>query len=178
MSEYCFTSLSAQPWQYHDRRKPGAGTMPCSYFEWHQGFFIVHSAIGSTVHSMPLNSLEHCICTTTITNIRPDRDSSLVTPGYKTQSIRMGRLMDKSSSQFIFANARSCTVEILREHIRSRFFLKIMVHFMLKIYKQADKKNLLYIISPFSATTVFIRQDLTSVDVIFWLMKTVPHWKN
>ena len=25
----------------------------------------MHSTIGSTVHSMPLNSLEHCICTTT-----------------------------------------------------------------------------------------------------------------
>ena len=55
--EYCFTSLSAQSWQYRDRRKPGAGTMPYSYFEWLQGFFIVHSAIGSTVHSRPLNSL-------------------------------------------------------------------------------------------------------------------------
>ena len=42
-----------------------------SYFEWLQGFFIVHSTIGSTVHSMPLNSLVHCICTTTMTNIRP-----------------------------------------------------------------------------------------------------------
>ena len=63
--------------------------MPYSYFEWLQGFFIVHNTIGSTVHSMPLNSLEHCICTTTMTNILPDRDSSLVPPGYKPQSIRM-----------------------------------------------------------------------------------------
>ena len=31
--EYCFTSLSAQSWRYCDRRKPEAGTMPCSYFE-------------------------------------------------------------------------------------------------------------------------------------------------
>ena len=31
--EYCFTSLSAQSWQYRDRRKPEAGTMPYSYFE-------------------------------------------------------------------------------------------------------------------------------------------------
>ena len=54
-----------------------------------QGFFIVHNTIGSTVHSMPLNSLEHCICITTMTNIRPDRDSNLVPPGYKPQSIRM-----------------------------------------------------------------------------------------
>ena len=63
--------------------------MPYSYFECLQGFFIVHGTIGSTVHSMPLNSLEHCICTTTMTNIRPDRDSNLVPPGYKPQSIRM-----------------------------------------------------------------------------------------
>ena len=26
-----------------------------------------------SVHSMPLNSLEHCLCTATMTNIRPDR---------------------------------------------------------------------------------------------------------
>ena len=32
--EYCFTSLSAQSWQYRDRRKPEAETMPYSYFEW------------------------------------------------------------------------------------------------------------------------------------------------
>ena len=63
--------------------------MPYSYVEWLQGFFIVHSIIGSTVHSMPLNSLKYCICTTTMTNIRPDRDSNLVHPGCKPQSIRM-----------------------------------------------------------------------------------------
>ena len=86
---YCFTSLSAQSWQYRDKRKPEARNMPYSYFECLQGFFIVHSAIGSTVHSMPLNSLEHCICTTTMTNICPDLDSNLVPPGYKPQLIRM-----------------------------------------------------------------------------------------
>ena len=91
MSEYCFTSLFAQSWQDRDRRKPKAGTMPYSYFEWLQGFFIVHSTIGSTVHFMHLNSLEHCICTTRMTNIRrrPDQDSNLVPPGYKPQSIRI-----------------------------------------------------------------------------------------
>ena len=88
-NEYCLTSLSVQSWQYRDRRKPEAGTMPYSYFEWLQGFFIVHSTTGSTIHSRPLNSLEHCICTTTTTNIRPDRDSNLVPPGYRPQSIRM-----------------------------------------------------------------------------------------
>ena len=65
--------------------------MPYSYFELIQGFFIVHSTIGSTVHSMPLNSLEHCIWTITMTNIRPDRDSNLVgiLPGFKPQPIQM-----------------------------------------------------------------------------------------
>ena len=87
--EYCFTSLSAQSWQYRDRRKLEAETMPYFYFEWIQGFFIVHSTKYSTVHCIPLNSLEHCICTTTMTNIRPDRDSNLVPPGYKPQSIHI-----------------------------------------------------------------------------------------
>ena len=49
----------------------------------------MHSTTGSTVHSRPFNSLEHCICTSTTTNILPDRDSNLVPPGYKPQSIRM-----------------------------------------------------------------------------------------
>ena len=89
MSEYCFTSLSAQSWQYRDRRKPEAGNMPYSYFEWLQEFFIVHSTIGSTEHSKPMNSLEHCISTTTMANIRPDWDSNLVPPGYKLLSIRI-----------------------------------------------------------------------------------------
>ena len=55
----CPVLRRAQSWQYRDRRKPKAGTMPYSYFEWLQGFFIVHSIIGSTVHFMPLNSLRN-----------------------------------------------------------------------------------------------------------------------
>ena len=31
MSEYCLTSLSAQSWQYRDRREPKVETMPYSY---------------------------------------------------------------------------------------------------------------------------------------------------
>ena len=31
--EHCFTSLSAQSWQYRDRRKPEAGAMSYRYFE-------------------------------------------------------------------------------------------------------------------------------------------------
>ena len=49
----------------------------------------VHSTLGSTVHPIPLNNLDHCICTTTVTNIRRDRDSRLVPTGYKHQLIRM-----------------------------------------------------------------------------------------
>ena len=82
VSECCFTSRSAQLWHW-DRRKPETGIMPYSYFEWLQGFFIVHSTIGSTLHFRPLNSLYHCINTTTMTNIRPDRDSNMVPPGYR-----------------------------------------------------------------------------------------------
>ena len=83
-------SLDIVPtWQYRARRKPEADTMPYSYSEWLQGFFMVHSTIRSTIHSMPLNNLEHCICTATMTNIRPDRDSNLVPPCYKLQSIQM-----------------------------------------------------------------------------------------
>ena len=77
VSEYCFTSLSAQSWQYRDRRVPEARTIPYSYFEWLQALFIVHSTKGSTVHSMSSNSLEHCICTTMMANIRPDRDENV-----------------------------------------------------------------------------------------------------
>ena len=38
-------------------------------------YYQVHSSIDGTAHSSPLNSLEHCICTTPRTNIRPSRDS-------------------------------------------------------------------------------------------------------
>ena len=57
---------------------------------------VLYSAQYHRQHSMPLLSLEHCICTTTMTNIRPDRDSNLSYLGYKPQSIRIshrGRAM-------------------------------------------------------------------------------------
>ena len=68
---------------------PKPGLCPTLIFKWFQGFFIMNSSIGCTVHAMPLNSLEHCICTTTMTNILHDRDSNMVPPGYKPQLIRM-----------------------------------------------------------------------------------------
>ena len=41
-------------------------------------FFILQSTIDSTAHSRPLNSLEHCICTTLMTNMRHGRNSNPV----------------------------------------------------------------------------------------------------
>ena len=37
-------------------------------------FFILHSNIDITIYSKPLNSSEHCMCTTPMTNIRHGRD--------------------------------------------------------------------------------------------------------
>ena len=54
------------------------------------GFFIVHSAIDITAHSIPFNSLEHCICTTSMTNIRPDQDLNPVALSFEPQQDQMG----------------------------------------------------------------------------------------
>ena len=89
-SEYCFTSLSAQSWQYRDRRKPEVGTiLYLTLIERLQGFFIVHTTIDHTAHSRPLNSLEHCICTASRTHIRPGRDSKPVPLSFEPQLDRM-----------------------------------------------------------------------------------------
>ena len=69
-----YASLSAQSWQYRDRRNPKPGLCP-ALIEWIQGVFIVHSTVDSTANSSPLNSLEHCICTTSI-NIGTCRSKS------------------------------------------------------------------------------------------------------
>ena len=50
----------------------------------------MHSAIDITVHSMHLNSLEHCIGTTSMTNIRPDQDLNPVALSFELQRDRMG----------------------------------------------------------------------------------------
>ena len=42
-----------------------------------------------TAHSRPLNSLGHCTCTTSMTNIRPDRDSNPVPLCFESQPDRM-----------------------------------------------------------------------------------------
>ena len=48
------------------------------FIEWLQGFFIVYSTIGTTARFRPLNSLEHCIITSPITNIQGGPDSNPV----------------------------------------------------------------------------------------------------
>ena len=49
MGEYCFTSLSAQSWQYRDRRKPEVGTMPIGLLLsedcWRKGGVIGHGGL-------------------------------------------------------------------------------------------------------------------------------------
>ena len=54
-----------------------------------QACFIVYSTIDNTAHSIPLNSLEHGICTTPMTNIRPDRDLNPVPLNFEPQTGRI-----------------------------------------------------------------------------------------
>ena len=56
VTEHCFTSLSAQSWQYRDCSKPEVGTM--LYFYWMTSMVLYSdSTIDSTAHSRPLNSM-------------------------------------------------------------------------------------------------------------------------
>ena len=57
--------------------------------EWLQGLFIVHSTIDKIAHSRHFNSLEHCVCTTSMTNIRPGLDSNPVVLSFKPQPDQM-----------------------------------------------------------------------------------------
>ena len=87
MYVYCFTSFSVH---WGNIATEGCLTMLTliSKSERPLGFFIVHSTINSTVHPMPLNSLEHCMHNHD--GKYPFRsDSNLVHPGYKPQWIRM-----------------------------------------------------------------------------------------
>ena len=73
---------------------PKSGLNP--FIEWIQGFIIVHTSINSTAHSWPLNSLQHCVCTTSMKSIWPDRDSNPVHLSFEPQPDRMshrGRLL-------------------------------------------------------------------------------------
>ena len=110
VSEYFSTSLSAHHGNIAKEESPKPGlcsTLTSNDFKVFSLstlstiFFIVYNTIGNTVHSMPLNSLEHGICTATMTNIRPDRDSNLVRPGYKAQSMRMShRIRPRQQGMF------------------------------------------------------------------------------
>ena len=61
-----------------------------------QDFFIEHTTMDSTPHSRPWDSLEHCKCTTSTTNMWAGRDSNLVLQSFEPQPDRMshgGRLL-------------------------------------------------------------------------------------
>ena len=65
--------LSAQLWQCDIMATEGiltSGLCP-TLIELLQGLFIVHITLDSTKHYGSLNSLEHYICTTSMTNIKP-----------------------------------------------------------------------------------------------------------
>ena len=72
------------------RQKPEVGIMPYSS----RMTKVLYSV---TAHSRPLNSLEHCICTTSMTNIRPDRDSIPVPLCFESQPDRMSHLEPTNS---------------------------------------------------------------------------------
>ena len=65
VSEYCFTSLSAQSSDHANIAtggNPNSGLCP-TLIEWLQGFFLVHSRpiMDGILHDKHLNSLEHCM---------------------------------------------------------------------------------------------------------------------
>ena len=87
VSEYCFTSFSAQSWQYRDRKKPKVRNMPYSYRMTSR---VPYSTQYHRQHCTlrPLNRLQHCECTTTMTNSRPCQDLNPV-PSSKSQPNRI-----------------------------------------------------------------------------------------
>ena len=89
VSGYCFMSLFVLWGNIATQGIPKPGLCPTLINNDFMVFFIVHSTIDSTIHFMSLKSFEHCICTATMTNIRPNRDSNLVPPCCKPQSIWM-----------------------------------------------------------------------------------------
>ena len=74
-SEYCFTSLSAQSWQYLDKRNPEVRTILYSY---RMTLRVLYSTQyhSDTAHSRPFNSLEHSMHN--LDDTHPTR------PGFKT----------------------------------------------------------------------------------------------
>ena len=150
---------------------PKPGLCPTLNSSELQGFFIVHSTIGSTVHSMSLDILEYCICTATKTNIRPDRDSNLVHTGCKPQSIRMshrGRPLKHKTLVYHFYNVgttlgRRCTYAIQIPCVCNGYvlsviyysFCRIQQHFI-TIIKRFISHYLFLLTSPLSMTEILL----------------------
>ena len=57
---------------------------------------VLYSAIDITAHSRPLNSLEHCICTTSMTNRRTDQASL-----FETQNKRIRVPINVASNNYM-----------------------------------------------------------------------------
>ena len=169
-----FTSLSVHSWQYHDRRKPEVGTMPYSYrMTWvlyRQGYFIVHSTIDNTAYSRPLNSLEHCRYTTSMANIRPDRDSNPVPLSFKPQPDRISHWDRPKRSQINLHITKSFSITILQLFDFSNYDLFYFYHHDQRVYDiigylhfselfatKRDRKLLLRILFQVDIFTIIIR---------------------
>ena len=72
------------------------GTMPYSSRITSRVLYTAQYHKASIAHSRPLNSLEHCIFTTSMTNIRSDRDSNPVPLSFDPKPVRMSRLVSKN----------------------------------------------------------------------------------
>ena len=57
----------------------------------------MHSAIDITADSIPLNSLDHCIGTTSMTNIRPDQDLNPVALSFEPQQDQDGLVISNTN---------------------------------------------------------------------------------
>ena len=68
---YCFTSFSAHCGNIATEGSPKPDYAILLFRMSSRVLYSAQYLIGSTVHSRPLNSLEHCICTTAMTSIRP-----------------------------------------------------------------------------------------------------------
>ena len=128
-------------------RQKEARTMPYSYFEWLQGLFIVHSTIGSTSHSMPLNSLEHCI-------YAQPRWQIPVPAGIRTW---YHQVTSPSRYEWVIGAGRKCYL-----HWRSHKWLSQLL--MLRCYSYFIGLWSSYIFYLSSVGIVFWRQTLTSKD--------------
>ena len=106
VKQYSLTHVAfcTKSWQYRDRSQPEA-YYALLLFRMTSRF--VDSAQYHRQHcTLSRQSLEHCICTATMTNNRLDRDSNMVPPGYKPQSIRMRHRGRPSEKQWGVTSVR------------------------------------------------------------------------